>query len=102
MARPRKDDVSPLSKAELADAAARLYHVCNSIETAAKDLKDGEKIYVSYAKSLSRGLGSLEAVEPEIRRSMTRLKIGQPILPVATVPQIAAEKPPKYRTRKSK
>jgi hypothetical protein len=102
MARPRKDDVSPLTKIELVSAAARLHHICDSIETVARNMENSDVLFVSYAKSLTRGLQSLEAVEPEIRRSMTMHKLGQPILPTGDVPQKVAELPGKYRGRKTK
>jgi len=85
MARPKKNDVEPISKPELQNALARLRIAFESIEDVCKGMRDGEVIYVSYLKSLERGIDRLEAVAPELRTSLSLHRAGHPKKPLASM-----------------
>ncbi|MGV3485374.1 MAG: hypothetical protein ACO1RT_13225 [Planctomycetaceae bacterium] len=88
MARQSKDNVEPITKAELIKAQARIGYIAASIASVADELKDGETLYVSYLKSLNRGLERLEAVEPQLRRSLAMHRAGSPLMPA---PQVSTQ-----------
>jgi hypothetical protein len=82
MARQPKDDVKPINRAQLHSVLARLKHIHTSLETVAKELKSDETLYISYLPSLFRGLERLEAVEPQLRRSLAMHRAGSPLMPI--------------------
>ena len=64
-----------ITREEFEVASVRLRAVQDAISKAVEGLPPGEGLDVIYAASLERGIKSLEAVEPEIRRALNLFEL---------------------------
>ena len=69
---------------------ARLRIAFETVEEVCKSLREGEVIYVSYLKSLERGIERLETVAPELRTSLSLHRAGHPKKPTTTIDSVAS------------
>lgn len=69
MARTKKE-LSPVTRQEIAEAAALLSSIVSTLESAANSLSADEHLDVEYAKSLEQGMDRLRTVEKNIREAL--------------------------------
>lgn len=75
MARTSKEPQA-IPQRELAEAAITLADIAKTLQLAAESIPEGDVLYVVYGKSLERGMASLEAVSPQIRKAVALKNAG--------------------------
>lgn len=74
-------EIEPITLQELKLLTARLERVAASLRAAEEVLKKNDELWVFRKKSMAWGIQRLEAVVPEIERSLLAHQAGQPYGP---------------------